>query len=434
VKVGSAVLARETAVVSNDVNRSGLGPFARRPAAAGCANNEVQLVVVVEIGDGQGLAGVLQGLGAVDTDVMIGVVHVVERLQALCPVDDVDGPGPALLGVRSAGTGSADRNIGQAVAVQVADVQTGPEAVLSARAEYRCVGTRLAQVDRRGKLRSAEDDEGAAAVGTVVLCGIGLWSADHKILETVAVDVAAGQGVAETISGIGPKNRDVHVIRARDVEAIRHVPTSIEHVDGPRAAAGPRVADHEIGNGVAVDVDRRHGGAEAAPLAIVVDDKVRRRVAQIDPVRPGAPSVEHHDFADVVSVVGGPVCIGSAEDDVVDAVAVDVAGRHAAAEAIAAVLSIDHDVGAGNAVDVERGRKVGTAENDIGLADVPAAVVGAVAARYAEEEVGRAVVVEVAGGDRMSAAQSIVAVAGHDLEVDALIGEIEGRSGLRESE
>ena len=187
---------------------------------------------------------------------------------------------------------------------------------------------------------------------------------------------------------------------------------------------GPVGADDQVGEAVAVDVARR--GDRAAALV------VRRHAAELEAVAAveareievGGKArglAEHH----IARAGIGAVRIGTAgaDDQVGEAVAVDVAGRgdRAAAAVIRRHAAELEAVAAVEAREVEVGGKArGLAEHHIARARIGAVRIGPVGA---DDQVGEAVAVDVARrGDRAAA----VVIRRHAAELEA-VAAVEAR-------
>src|SRR5262249_1720152 len=147
--------------------------------------------------------------------------------------------------------------------------------------------------------------------------------------------------------------------------------TAVEHLD-VRDVAG---AGDDVGEAVAVDVGDADEDAAlelGAARRRRIGQKARQQVAVVDVARPG----EHLDVRHRA--------LAGADDDVVDAVAVDVARRHACAA---------HEVAEGAAVADQLPR--GAVEH----LDAAVDALGAAVSVGADDDVGAAVAVDVAAGD-----------------------------------
>ena len=183
-------------------------------------------------------------------------------------------------------------------------------------------------------------------------------------------------------------------------------------------------ADDQVGEAVAVDVARRGDRAAAAVArrhAAELEAVAAVEARQVEVGGKARGLAEHHIARAGIAAVR--VGAEGADDQVGEAVAVDVAGRgdreaaavvrrHAAElEAVAAVEARQVEVG---------GKARGLAEHHIARAGIGAVRVGAVGA---DDQVGEAVAVDVAGrGDRAAAA----VVRRHAAELEA-VAAVEAR-------
>ena len=184
-------------------------------------------------------------------------------------------------------------------------------------------------------------------------------------------------------------------------------------------------ADDQVVDPVAVDVGRRHRAAEVLGVGVPLDLEPARAVQRAEVQRRrGAAALAEHD----IDLAGVELTAGVGElgrdDQVVHAVAVEVAGRAARAE-----VDLGRRAGKGEAVggwerlqlDGRGGRAIG-AEHHVGAAGA------GIRRRCADQQVVDVVAVEVAGGHRPAAraaalgAEDEVAVA----RIEA--GEVDQRS------
>ena len=118
--------------------------------------------------------------------------------------------------------------------------------------------------------------------------------------------------------------------------------------------------------------------------------------------RPGRTRRSCRPHGAGVAGAGGGVC---PDDEVVEAVAIDVAGRgYRTAGVVARVLAMDDEAAVAGRdrgeVDLRR-KAAGVAEHHVAVAGIVACVAGAVAVECPDDEVVEAVAVDVAGrGDR----------------------------------
>ena len=185
-----------------------------------------------------------------------------------------------------------------------------------------------------------------------------------------------------------------------------HIGESARLAEDDIGFAGVRAAivatgspDDDVVEAVAIDIARR-GDAATRQVAccIALDDEpvCRGEGGEIDIGEPGRLAEDDIGFAGVGAAI---VATGRANDDVVEAVTVDIAcGRDAASEGIECGIALDDEAQArGERGQVDIGVEElasSPAEDDIGLAGVAAAIV---AERRADDDVVKAVAIDIAG-------------------------------------
>ena len=184
------------------------------------------------------------------------------------------------------------------------------------------------------------------------------------------------------------------------------------HVAGARmvaAVVGTVCAlrpDNQVGEAVAVDVaGRGHRLAGYIVRTFAMDDEAavaRGDGGEIDLRSKAAGVAEHHvSVACLVTCVAGAVGDQSPDENVIEAVAVDVAGRRdRIAGPIARILAMDDEatVAARHRGEVDLCREAGgLAEHHITVARPSACVARPVAARSPDDEIVEAVAVDVPG-------------------------------------
>ena len=177
-------------------------------------------------------------------------------------------------------------------------------------------------------------------------------------------------------------------------------------------AVGPLCSDDQVVEAVAVDVAGRgdRSAGEVIDFLAMDDeaDRTARERGEVDLGRKGTGLAEHH-----IAVAGRGACVAGAiaalcpDDQVVEAVAVDVAAEDTEPTGyIAAILAMDDEaaVAGRDRGEVDLGRKAGgLAEHHIAVAREDAGVAGAIAVGSPDDEVVEAVAVDVAGrGDRIA--------------------------------
>ena len=251
--------------------------------------------------------------------------------------------------------------------------------------------------------RPAEHDIGLA--GVLAPGRIGIEGTDDQIRPPVAVQVAGrGDRPARVIPGVHARDGEaVGPAEGAKVEGRAETAHAPEHDKG-LAGIGPpaRIAlggpDDQIVDAVAVDVSRRRDGI-AAPVGCIGPEDGEA----VGPGQPGhvelggepAGPAEHH-------IAGSRVCLGTAvrfpraEDQVVEAVTVDVArGRDGEAEPVSRRATPEgHPRGAVQCGQVQAGAEAArAAEDQIGLAGI--GPLGGLAPRCPDQEVGQPVPVDV---------------------------------------
>src|SRR5262245_46025660 len=216
------------------------------------------------------------------------------------------------------------------------------------------------------------------------------------------------------------------------------------HVAGARMLAGvarpiaTKCPDDDVVEAVAIYVASR-GYRTAGFIArlLAMDDEAAvagRNGGEVDLCRKGA-SMAKYDIAvaRIVACVGGAVGVECPNEEVVEAIAIDVAGRgHRLAGVIARVLAMDDEApGAGrDHGEVDFGREAGgLAEHYVAVAGIGACVSGAVAPICSDDHVVEAVAVDVAGrGYRI--AREVIDLLAMDDEA-AVAGRDRGEVDLR---
>ena len=183
---------------------------------------------------------------------------------------------------------------------------------------------------------------------------------------------------------------------------------------------GEEGAQEDVGEAVAVAVAGGQGGAQAVVGAGADDREGRLGLGKVQGRRQCGLAKDDVGLARVGPLVVRPIGQQSAQHDIGEAVAVDVAGGHGEAQEVAAAGPEDDDVRA-VATQVQRPAML-RAEEDVGFAGVGPAVVGTVGRRGADDEVALAVAVHVAAGD---GAQPVVRTSSQDREGGLLMGEID---------
>ena len=342
-----------------------------------------------------GVPGVLPQQGAVGLGQ--GGVH---RPARRVPVHH---EGLAALDVDVAGVGAGHGQVVVAVAVHVAGARhRAPAGVVDPLAQEGGVGGGQRGVHRPAA-GGAQDQVALARLpgGLAVV-----RRADQDVVVAVVVHVA---GPGHVPAGV--------VVPVLAQEGRVGAPQPL--VDGPPGGPPadqvglPRVvvrvvvavcADEDVVVAVAVHV----AGDVDAPAGVVVPVLSQERGVGVLQLQADAPHVlapEHQ--VDLARVLGLVVVVGGADQDVVVAVAVDVApAGHLDARLVAVGLA--HEGGAGQPQRHVRGQGVHAAEQHVGLAGVVGPVV---AARCADHQVVVAVAVQVAGQGDSGAGVVVIALA-----------------------
>ena len=252
---------------------------------------------------------------------------------------------------------------------------------------------------RRVKSRPAEDHIGLAGIGAAIVAG---QRADDEVVKAVAVDVA-GRGNApagQVAVGIALDDEPVGRREAGKVdrgEPCRFAEDDIGLAGIDAAIVAARRADDEVVKSVAIDVaGRRDAPARIVAGGIALDDEPvgRGEGGKVDRAEPCRFAEDDIGLAGIAAAI---VAVRGADDEVVIAVAVDVARRgDAEAGLVAVCVALDDEpVGGGEAGKVDRAEACRFAEDDIGLADIVEAAVVAISG--ADDQVVIAVTIDVAG-------------------------------------
>src|SRR5262245_58802384 len=262
----------------------------------------------------------------------------------------------------------SDDDVVEAVAVDVAGggYRIAGEVIdlLAMDDEAPVAGRDRGEIDLRRKAAGvAEHDIAVAGRGACVAGAIPTKCPDDQVVEAVTVDVARGNRTTGYIAAILAMDEEA-AVAGRDrgeVDLRRKAASVTEHhvavtredagVAGAIAVASP---DDEVVKAVAVDVTGR--GYRKAGLIrrlLAMDDEAAvagRDRAEVDLRRKPRGLAEHHvAVACAGAGVVGTVAVQGSDDDVVEAVAVEIAGRgDRIAGVIARVLAMnDEAAGAG---------------------------------------------------------------------------------------
>ena len=287
----------------------------------------------------------------------------------------------------------ADHQVGERVPVDVADVlQDVREAVARGASVHRLIGVGRRVVAR--PTRAAKVDPQGARLGAV---GVVLVFADQQVVYAVGVGVKAYGVVAEAVFGAVPGE---HGGRDRGERVVVAEAAACDHPAYAGVAAAVVVV-HRRGEDVVGAVaghvaDELGGPAELVGVALTVHEVVGGGDgAAASPARAGAE--EDRDRAGFAVAVGRARC---GDNDVVDAVAVKVAGGQAGADLVVDAAG-DRPVGAGERLGAG---PAGASVVQVGFAGVVAV---SVHLWGGEQQLVEAVTVEIAGGaDRAVAAEA----------------------------
>ena len=336
----------------NDEGAPGVGASSR--VGTRSADGQVGEAVTVDVAEGshRQTAGVAAGL-PFDGEATAAASH--RRQVDPCRVGAAEHD-IAAAGVSAAGRISlahTDDQVGHAVAVDVAGSRHGQAAAgaggLTFDGEAARAGRHRAELDSpRGA--AAVDDVGPA--GVAACARVSQWRRDDEVRQTVAVEIARpGHGAAAAVACAGALDHEAARTRRDCRQRYRGRGAAAEDNVGAacvtsRRRVGAGRADDQIRQAVAVDVTRRsHGGTAAVACGLTVDDEATTAAGhrrQVDRSDTAAAS------EDDVAAAGLEACrrvgIARADDEIADAVAVDVArARHRPAAAIARSLAVDRD-------------------------------------------------------------------------------------------
>ncbi len=239
--------------------------------------------------------------------------------------------------------GHRRRDVVEAVGVEVADRERGAETILQAG---RIVDPRRVLIEAIRHRREPERRPRAAVDGQdpglrEISHGM-IGHADDEIGEGIAVEVAAGEDLAEVHVGFGePRrgrlpNRDRR--RGREPGGRSQVDrddAGIGEVEGREQAVLVGHPDREVGKAVAVEIAGGEGPAEAVFGLGAAGGELPQDGRRRDPIQP-APThaVAHHHLAASVDERRRPAAIRNAGREIVDAVAVEIGRCEGKAEGI----------------------------------------------------------------------------------------------------
>ena len=280
--------------------------------------------------------------------------------------------GGARIAAAEVGFRGADDQVGIAVAIDVAggsDRQAGLVAgVLAANHEAAAAGGDVCQADRAAATAgAAEHHVAVAGIGLGIGRRVAKVRADDQVVEAVAVQVAdGGHRAADLVTGIAAAD-DKAAAAGGDIgkRQIDKAAGAAEHHIGGAAALHADGADDQVVEAVAVEIASRcQRGARAVAVDAAVDDEAAGAGGDRVEVDAGAEATalaEDHVAAPgrtvgIVPTVGIGIVVGPAtgasgircaDDDVVEAVAVDVAGAgHRGAQLVARDRTLQHEAAA----------------------------------------------------------------------------------------
>ena len=284
--------------------------------------------------------------------------------------------------------GTAHQNLAQAGAAQ---------AVVAHSAQDVNLG------QHKGAAGGAEDDIAAPCTGASG--GVTQVGAHHQVGQAVAVDIAGcGHADAAAIAGALPVDDKAAAAVGHRTEVHRRRARLAEHQVAATcigACAGiTRLGTHnQVGQAVAVDIT----GTGYAPTAVVaagatVDHEAARACGHHAELHGCTAALAEHDIAAPRVGTGCGVAVGRADDQVGQAVAVDIAGTsHTPAAVVTGTLPIDDKAArpAGHRAEVD-GRARRGAKHHVAAARIGPGRGARVAVRSAHNQVGQAVTVDVA--------------------------------------
>ena len=322
----------------------------------------------------------------------------------------------------------ADDNIGEAVAVDVPGVGDALAEFLAGIGglnDKAFIGAEIGERDCLAACAIWRAKGLVPAIDHIRLTGIAARRAvdkncaDHNVVETVAIDVAGRGDAAAQLAGRLFAEHDETVLpgQSRNVDQAAHAEAArlSEHHIGfagvRRPAGGPTRTDDNVGEPVAINVPGRSNVpagitiVDVAPDNEAVGRRQKRHVEDLPTAGQnadtGADAEKHIGFPGAIPAV---IIVRRADDEIVEAVAVDVAGRgDAAAQLIVGGVASDDEAVIGREVsnrDHLAAVRCDNAEiarfpvHDIGLAGVLPRIV---AEHRADNEVGEAVAVDVPG-------------------------------------
>ena len=251
------------------------------------------------------------------------------------------------------------------------------------------------QVDRREARRAAENDIDHAGIGAAAIVPVG---ADRDVAQAIPVEIAGG-GNPNTRPGAGDAARNLDPVGRVELGKVDRPDArraAEDEIDRALLAVAAIGADGDIVEAVAIDVPGRRDAVAGIVIgcrAVDPDPFAGTEIAQVHLLTGRLPPEDQIDGAGI----GPPgVVVRRRDEDIVETIAVDVAGR-GDGKAGAVVGGIAEDLEAVGRVEfgeVDRADAAGLAEDHISGAGIVAAFA---IRRRAEEEVGKAVAVDVAG-------------------------------------
>ena len=301
------------------------------------------------------------------------------------------------------------------------------------------------QIDDDARAHDAQDIGTGAGVDLERIRGV---EDDRVVARAADDDVVAARAIDRVVALAADQDlvgaRAGQAVVAGGAEEIDLVGEVAPEDDVAGAGAGAaavveRRADNQVVEAVAVDVARRRDGIAGMVVSdLGVDPEAadtQRDVIEVD--RREAARRAEHDIGGAAVEKARAVVVVSADDHIVEAVAVDVAGsRHREAGIIARRLTDDLEAAGArrNGAEVDRRQARSGAEQDIGRTGIGAA--GVVVERRRDDDVGETVAIDVASrGDRIS--RQVVGRLADELEAAGAVrdvGKVDGRRRRRRAE
>jgi len=316
--------------------------------------------------------------------------------------------------------------VGDAVAVEVAGGHAPDQVVVGEGTPDHHIGGVNGQVQLGGPHGLAAQDEHRTGAEAIFPAGLG--GVDQQFRIAVTVQVLSVHPLSDAPSR-GPPQGDIRL--RRQVDGRRCARWPFDHVDdaGLGTSCGRRAgtAEHEVVGSIAVHVPDGHSGPDAIAGG-TPELQVRGLAPEIDAPVQGIAAVEDVHGARITAF-GGVEPFGT-DDEVVDAIPVDVAGGDGGPEGVALRDPEDGDIGLGGQID--HTGEVAASEEDVNGAGVVRTFQGAIGERGGHHQVLDAIGVQVAQGQVGPGV--LTADSTPDLGVCSPLGEIDHRFRPRAAE